>query len=248
METEQPNGLSVVSENLLPVDHLDGLPATFQPIIDEWNKAEFAIKRSEQIALDVSIPAISELRYAGRRLIDALQAARMGRPFADVAALIEDVRFCCYRAQHDAVDAAMSKIAIDLDDLTSRLGFDAVRSAYPEINDFYRDFTLARNAIALSRAKRDNRGAIYDTIAKVNLPDLASRYEALMAVRPIAKWTAARLKLQVVIAITALLATVLAALFTGLTVDWSQYLDAPSAEAKDGRGEAAGTSPSKSQN
>lgn len=76
-------------------------------IAKEWNKAESAIKRSEQIAGDVSIPAISELRYAGRRMIDALDAAHHGGNDDKIRALFEDARFCCHRAQHDAIDAAM---------------------------------------------------------------------------------------------------------------------------------------------
>ena len=84
----------------------------FADIQREWNAAEESIKRSEQIALDVSIPAISELRYAGRRLVDAMDIAQNGGNAQKVTAVLEDARFCCHRARHDAVDAALSKIAI----------------------------------------------------------------------------------------------------------------------------------------
>lgn len=192
-------------------------------IQQEWNKAESAIKRSEQIAKSVSIPAVTELRYAGRRLIDALDASHHGGKEAKILALLEDARFCCHRAQHDAIDAAMAKIGIDLDDLTSRLGFEAVIHAYPEFRHFYADFTTSRAKIVSSRGNRDDRNGIYEAITAVDLPNLVTHYEMVLAVRPIAKSTAIRLKIASVWGAMIGIVTILACIFAGLSVDWEKF-------------------------
>ncbi len=189
-------------------------------IQSEWNKAEAAIKRSEQVALEVAFPAISELRYAGRRIIDALDAAHRGESEDKVRALVEDARFCCHRSQHDAIDAAMAKIAIDMDDLTTRLGFDAVIEAYPQFREFYGTFVISRQRIASSREKREDRRAIYDAIVAVDLPKIIECYETMMAVRPIAKSAALKRKLGSANGIVLLFIAFVGLIFAGLAVDW----------------------------
>lgn len=192
-------------------------------IAQEWNKAEAAIKQSEQIAGEVTTPAIFELRYAGRRMIDAFDEVHQSGAENKILALFEDARFCCHRAQHDAIDAAMAKIAIDLDNLTNKLGFEAVIHAYPDFRTFYSDFAIAKNKIAQSRGNRNNRNGIYQSITEVDLPELAKQHEQLMAVRPIAKWTALRLKMSGIWAAIVGLAAIAAAVFAGLSVDWSKF-------------------------
>lgn len=190
----------------------------------EWNKAEEAIKLSEQLGLEVSIPSISELRYAGRRIVDALDLAQNGGEETKFRALLEDARFCCHRAQHDAIDSAMAKVAIDLDDLTTRLGFEAVLDAYPEFREFYGDFSVSRSKIAASRKNREDRNAIYEAITAVDLPNLISRFDKLMAVRPIAKRSAFRRRIGTIGGLITLIAIVLTAFFAGLVVDWPKLV------------------------
>lgn len=199
-------------------------------IRQEWNKAEAAIKRAEQLVGDIHIPAVFELRYAGRRIIDALDAAHHGGTPDKILALLEDARFCCHRAQHDAIDAAMSKMSISLDNLTSRLGFDAVIAAYPPFREFYSDFMVAREKIALSRENRTDRNGIYESLTAVDLPDLTKRFTLLMAAEPIAKSAAIKLKLGGFVGAVIAVATVLAAVFAGLAVDWERYSDTPKIE------------------
>jgi hypothetical protein len=222
METMPPPdshvGLNAPNSDLFPFGDI------LRDIAKEWNKAESAIKRSEQIAGDVSIPAISELRYAGRRMIDALDAAHHNGNEDRIKALLEDARFCCHRAQHDAIDAAMAKIGIDLDNLTSKLGFEAVLHAYPEFREFYSEFSVSRTKIAQSRSNREDRNGIYEAITAVDLPKLADRHERLMAARPIAKQTSLRLKISSVWGVIIGLAAIAAAIFAGMSVDWNKWL------------------------
>jgi hypothetical protein len=198
--------------------------ALFVEIQQEWNKAEEAIKRSEQVALDVSIPAISELRYAGRRIIDALTlCASPGDNNDKIAALLEDARFCCHRAQHDAIDAALAKIAIDLNDLTKRLGIEPVSKAYPQFAEFYATFAHTRGKIVTSRAKREDRNAIYESVTTVDLPGIILSYEKIMVVRPVIKQHALRMWLGTANGVILTIAAILAMVFAGMAVDWSKW-------------------------
>lgn len=205
----------------------------------EWNKAEAAIKQSEQVALAVSIPAITELRYAGRRLVDALDLAHNNGDDEKIRALLEDARFCCHRAQHDAIDAAIAKIGIDLDDLTSKLGFEAVIQSYPEFRDLYADFGCSRAKIVNSRGKRDDRNGIYDAITSVDLPSLVGRYDKLMAVRPIAKSAAWKLKLGGITGWALLVIALVGCVFAGLGVPWEKYFGDDAKPAAVGKGAPA---------
>lgn len=158
--------------------------------------AEENIKLCEQIASRAIIPAINELRYAGRRIVDALNKACKGGSEQEVRALLEDARFNCHRARHDALDAALDVMALDFDNLTKRLGTDAVIQAYPDFQSLYRDLMKARRQIRLSRGDRENRNAIYETISNVNFPSIADRNDDLITCKPIALAAAAKSKRQ----------------------------------------------------
>jgi len=88
---------------------------TLTQIRREWDKAEHSLKIAEQVGNQVIFPAIKELRYAGRRIVDALAECASGGDANKVRALLDDALFDCYRARHDAVDASISTIAAELD-------------------------------------------------------------------------------------------------------------------------------------
>lgn len=190
----------------------------------EWNKAEKAIKSAENVAKDVAIPSVKELRYAGRRLIDALDKANTDNTDPKVQALLEDARFCCHRAQHDAIDVIFAKINIDLDNLTSKLGFGPVQDAFPDFNSFFGEFQTAHEKIVESRGDRENRNKIYDTISTIDLPNITKKYNSLMAVRPIAKSYARQKFFGSIYGFIIAICSILAAIFAGLSVDWDKYI------------------------
>lgn len=162
----------------------------------EWDLAEESIKRCEQVARGAIIPAIKELRYAGRRIVDALNKGHKGGNEQEMRALLEDARFNCHRARHDAMDAALDVMAMDFDNLTKRLGYDAVIQAYPDFQSLYRDFAHARKLIATSRGDRENRNAIYELISNIEFPDISDRYADLVTCKPIALAASAKARRQ----------------------------------------------------
>jgi uncharacterized protein YdcH (DUF465 family) len=109
---------------------LESYRAILTSILAEWNQAEGDIKQAEQVSQRVSEPSIKELRYAGRRVTEAIHKILSGGDPDDIRKLLHDADFDCHRARHDAVDAATSKIATDLKAMTDKLGYHAVLKAY----------------------------------------------------------------------------------------------------------------------
>lgn len=143
----------------------------------EWDKAERSIKLAEQVNAEIVNPAIYELRYGGRRLVEALGKTDE----VETIQLLKDAHFDCMRARHDAIDAATSKMVADLDIATKRLGVTSVLAAYPALPNLVADLGAVRDLIAESRGNRDNRDAIYASIESDNLGDLVKRFRAFQA-------------------------------------------------------------------
>ena len=93
---------------------IDPYKALLSEIVSEWNRAEQEIKRAEQLAGKAVTPAINELRYGGRRVIDALQGIANGDDPQKIQDLLRDACFDCHRARHDAIDASISTIILTL--------------------------------------------------------------------------------------------------------------------------------------
>lgn len=159
--------------------HIPVRSGLFCEIREEWDKAEEVIKLAEQVTADVVIPAIQELRYAGRRLVDGLNAAALGEPDDRVVALLEDARFSCHRARHDAIDAAITLMSIDADILARQMGYNIVHNSFPDYLNFVERLDEARNHIAESRRNRADRDAIYTAITADDFPGLVNDYKAL---------------------------------------------------------------------
>lgn len=84
------------------------LDAALRELITQWNVAETRIKKAEQVrANEVVSSAIFELRYAGRKIVDAvdmcLRSDIANDPAAHerVHAFIADATEDCVKAKHD---------------------------------------------------------------------------------------------------------------------------------------------------
>ena len=159
-----------------PPDDFDNL---WVDILDEWDKAEQAIKQAEMVSSEVCTPSISEMRYAGRRLIDVLR--HKDKDPIKARDLLRDARFDCQRARHDAVDAAtvfMKRMVIIA---TGRFSASNIRDNFPDLIEFRTQLIDAQNKISRSRHDRENRNAIYDVIQNTDLDRLISLYQRLEA-------------------------------------------------------------------
>jgi uncharacterized protein YdcH (DUF465 family) len=159
-------------------------------IAEEWNKAEKAIKLAEQVNGEIINPAIYELRYSGRRIIEAFEMREKAPD--DAIKRLHDAHFDCCRARHDAIDAATSKIAADLDIATDKIGADIVIASFPDMPSLIADLGEVRDKIAVSREKRDDRDAIYASIQNDDLVSLVKLFQKFKASEPLMKAAAVK--------------------------------------------------------
>lgn len=161
-------------------DHSDLLAS----IRTEWNKAEKSIKIAEQIAPPICNPAIYELRYAGRRMVEAL--ALDPTEIEKTKRLLADALFNCHRARHDAIDASTLKIAGDLNAAMDNLGRQHVLPSFPKAPELLTALAKVRKLIAHSRENREDRDSIY---ASIETEDLQGRlfdlYDEFRASEPL---------------------------------------------------------------
>jgi hypothetical protein len=160
---------------------LAAIKDTLAKIRREWDKAEHAIKIAEQISGQVVFPAIKELRYAGRRVIDALAVIANEGSEAEFRALIDDALFCCYRGRHDAVDAAISTMVAEVKVALKKLGARAVIDAYPNTSNFLLGIKTAQEKVASSRGIRHDRDKLYTEIEQVDLVPLVDQFRQFQA-------------------------------------------------------------------
>lgn len=163
-----------------------------ESIRHEWGRAERDIKLAEQVCNEIVFPSINELRYGGRRVVDAVHGLLTGAPATEVDALFADARFDCHRARHDAVDTATSKIAITIDIMVDKLTYEAILPAYPDFVTLVRSLADVREKISISRKDRENREAIYSAIEAADFPVLVKQYQELRASESIIRRLAKR--------------------------------------------------------
>jgi hypothetical protein len=158
---------------------VDDYAELLNSVLVEWNRAEEDIKIAEQIASKVVNPSIKELRYAGRRIVEALVKMQSDGPAQDIRELLNDALFDCHRARHDAIDAGTSKIAIDIEIMISKLNYEVILPVHPTFPTLVKDLRKVRIKIRESRRNRENREAIYSVIESVDFPALVKSYEDL---------------------------------------------------------------------
>ena len=180
---------------------LHGIPsspslADFDPLLAdirrEWDKAEHCMKLGEHFSERPNNASINELRYAGRRLIDALNDRHAGDNPESINQKLTDALFNCICAQHDAIDISLDVMAVDFGLMQKKLGYDAILFAYPKFSDLYAGVAKARGLQAKSRGERRNRDEIYDTVTNVDLPKIAEAYGEMKACKPLMLSFAAR--------------------------------------------------------
>ena len=98
---------------------------------------------------------------------------------------LDDARFDCHRARHDAIDAATAKIAADLEIMVEKLGYESILPAFPAFSTLYQNLTNVRDRIRESRGKRDKREDIYSVIEAVDFTKLVVDFNQMRACEPI---------------------------------------------------------------
>ncbi len=151
----------------------------------EWDLAETDIKLAEQVCRDIVVPAVKELRYGGRRLVDLIQKITTDPASPEIPKLLADAEFDCHRARHDAIDAASAKIAIQLDLMEEKLGYDAILAVVPEFRDIALKVLDIRAKVLNTRGEnRKDRVKIYAVVSATNFKELVEAYDVLKTSEP----------------------------------------------------------------
>jgi len=167
------------------------LDAAFKELIEQWNIAERRIKAAEQVrANEVVASAIFELRYAGRKVTDALtlilkQDWHNPETYEKIHAYIADATEDCVKAKHDAIDAIIDFVTTWFYRIELSLGLAAVQQFFPTYIAIRTIIADIQDRISESRGDRTiSRDAIYNEIEEKYLPDILALYRQMQFSNP----------------------------------------------------------------
>ena len=114
------------------------LDKLFKDAIAQWNIAERRIKKAEQVpGNEVVNSAIFELRYAGRKIVDALQLI-LNKEWQNNATIYEQIRRYladaiedCVKSKHDVIDSMIDFVTTWFNDIEKQIGLWKARRNFP---------------------------------------------------------------------------------------------------------------------
>ena len=158
----------------------------FLRIVERWNKAETALKTAEGNLTFAQQPAINELRYAGRRIIDALAIClhRHGEDVSahsdgDIARVLLEAEQNCIKAEHDVADAIILYVHKYINAIVEEFGELDVAAHFPNYFPLKVRIVKVNEFVTSSRGQRGQRADIYDEILSSYIPDISQLYEEL---------------------------------------------------------------------
>jgi hypothetical protein len=165
----------------------DNLDAKLRELLEQWNIAEGRIKQAENArAQEIVSSAIYELRYAGRKVIDAIELVLNSNWTTDRVAynqiheFIDDAIEDCVKAKHDAIDAVMSFVVRWFSDQERIIGLDNIQRFYPNYLAATAKITDMQDKIEESRKDRTKlRTAIYNEIEKGGYDEVLTLYKQM---------------------------------------------------------------------
>lgn len=153
---------------LMPHVFREDIRVKLEEVAEHWNRVEIRAKRAEKICSYPIIPAINELRYAGRQLADALEFLVRGQDWdRSIYDRITIARQYLYNADHDVTDALIDFIKLELDGATAKYGDEYVRKHYPYLDELQTDIERANDLASDSRGDRRNRAVAYVKIQQI---------------------------------------------------------------------------------
>jgi hypothetical protein len=141
-------------------------------LFERWNEVQGNLKQAEQINQLAVIPAINELRYAGRILVHALARGLHQFDLADEtkdaelngSSLSESMVIAgqyLTNAQHDISDALVYFFQQRVDELNGRYGAAAITEKFPDYAELIKRLRKCRELVIESRKDLSKRGQNY---------------------------------------------------------------------------------------
>ena len=148
-----------------------------EALLDHWSSIEASIKQAELVNGFVPVPAINELRYAGRQLIRAFRL--LGDPKADdeYVKAVNNAEQYLINADHDVTDATVVFIGRRVSELNRRYGRPAVEKVDPNYSEINKSIEFCRQEIQTSRFDLSRRDEIYRFLKNTEVPRLISLFK-----------------------------------------------------------------------
>jgi hypothetical protein len=151
---------------------------------DRWRNLEERIKATEQVIGTVTIPAINELRYSGRRFFEAwLIADNPETTNEEKEAFHDHIRMAeqyFNNADHDLTDALVSFFSERKTHFIEKYGIAKGTLIYPTIMGWFEQIDRAQEIIRHARGNRHDRMADYSRLEKDLIPGLLERYSQIV--------------------------------------------------------------------
>ena len=144
-----------------------------------WNNVELRIKQYEHLAGAANTAAINELRYSGRKIVDALAVSLSG---GDPIAEITIAENYMVNADHDVTDGVCFVVLGHLSKVINKHGKDAIAAHYPNFWEVYPLVLKTQKIVEGSRDDRMNRKEEYGKLAKDFLPKLTELHAAIIQI------------------------------------------------------------------
>jgi hypothetical protein len=177
---------------------------------DELDKAE-QVRGNEVVN-----SAIFELRYAGRKIVDALQLI-MNKDWKNDRDVYEKIRRYlgdaiedCVKSKHDAIDAMIDFVTTWFNHMEGRIGLSSLVGLFPDYIEITSRIAAVQDKIAHSREHRAaSRDGVYDEIENEDYDAILALYNRMRLsrdrVQKISNWDwwhrVANMMLTVVIAL-----------------------------------------------
>jgi hypothetical protein len=159
----------------------DEVLAALSAIETHWNSAEAYVKHVERLRRGLVVGAsINELRYAGRRMVEAYALVRENPHDPSVRAksmeLLREVKHFCLRAQHDAIDAAVTYIDQALAKLEEDFGPDLLHEKFSKYLQMKQTLQEISAIMSQSRGDRTLRDQLYGDLRNGLVSDLIQNH------------------------------------------------------------------------
>lgn len=158
-------------------------------VATEWDRAEALVKQAELLRSEVVQASINELRYGGRKLIDALQIlsedsiddVEIEKAYASINACLNN----CYCAQHDAIDALNLFVKRALKAYEVEFGIKLLAEKFPDYYSIKALLDEGDDLIVDSRGNRTERQIKYKKFGDKIYSELLVYYRKLKSGREI---------------------------------------------------------------
>lgn len=203
----------------------------FTQLIIQWNIAERRIKKAEQVRGEQIVSsAIFELRYAGRKIVDALELCLSGQvqPGSEierkVLEYLGDATEDCVKAKHDAIDAMLSFVTVWFDRVEKSLTLNKVQQFFPNYLDVTGKIAGIQESIEESRGNRNTkRDKNYDDIEKDGYDEILALYKKMKTSRDRVQTAVGRERVERIALWTVTILSVLATIYIGASSAWGWW-------------------------